>query len=114
LSFDIQSFRNQLYSEVEVAGIKFKIRKVTVRSLSMLTGELTSGSEVKMEQFIPVMERVLCDCVVEPKILSQGTDEAIGVNELPADIAIQLFYEILKFSGLAPEQVEELRKFRPE
>ena len=116
-----EEYRKRLYKVVEVpSGFKFKIRKLTMKAFSELVkvappakpGEPVDLAKEDLDTFIEVAHKVLLECVVEPKLAERPKKDVLSVYELSAEDQQFLLFEILKLSGLAEEQLEELERFR--
>jgi len=95
------------------SGYNFKIRKMTPEVADALLKKLATKEELPPETLPELIELVLPACVIEPKIVaSEGTSEALSVDELDPGDKIVLFMEVIDFSGLSAAAERARKSFR--
>ena len=78
----------------------------------VVIGGGTKEPEMAFKTLPQLLPLVLKTCVVEPKICDKSDENCLGIDELDPMDAMQLFAEIMQFSGWT--EVAEVQKFRAE
>lgn len=116
MSDAVKAYREKVQNTkvVEIRGVPFKIRRLTpVLAADLITLVGPEGNPEMVMKAVPqALPLVLKTCVVEPKIADKGSEDALGLDELDPMDAMQLFAEIMEFSGMA--EAAEVQKFRSE
>ena len=110
----VKQYRKKYTKEVKLpSGFTFKIRKMNVEDLYLLTkiyGNRPIG-ELEARELLPdVVKTILPRCVIEPKIAEKPSENALGVDELTADDVVALITEIMAFGGVTGPAAEERKK----
>jgi len=128
----VEEYRKRIYKIVELpSGAKFKIRKMSpslVNEVLSILGIKLSPSlspeearkefEQKMSDkdfpkfLAEVAPLVVSNCVVEPKISLNPSEDALSFDELEPMDVFNLLTQILDFTGLTAEAAERRSSFR--
>jgi len=94
------------------SGLVFRVRPVSAREFAKITkGKSQSGMQDDVGEGFGMMERVVIDCTINPKIVpgdpSSVPADQISIESLPMDLLNKLFERIFKVSGLTSDEEEE-------
>ena len=90
--------------EVEVGGVKYKIKKWTLGDRKPLSKYFGNVSETSLDKVTDFEAEAIFYTVVEPKFNSLD-----DVYNLPQEVADELFYHIISFNKPKKNFLEELK-----
>jgi hypothetical protein len=90
--------------DVEVAGEKYTIKKLTLKDISMLGKFTVNPDERDMEKAASTIANYIFHGTVNPKF-----ESVEQVMELPSEVAYELFFQIMSFNKPAKNFLEELK-----
>lgn len=104
------------------SGFVFEIKKMSPLTFTKMfeligvgtdvTGE--RAEEMVKEKLYDVLKLIIPECVVNPKIVLESTDDedALALEDLEMDDFFALLNEISEFSGLGEESIKDRDRFR--
>ena len=92
----------------------FRVKPLSARQFARITkGKNENSVKADVGEGYAVMEDVIIECVVSPKIIRESPDKAatdqISIDSLPMDLVNKIFESIFKISGLSTEEDEETK-----
>ena len=92
----------------------FRVKPLSARQFARITkGNNENSVKADVGEGYAVMEDVIIECVVSPKIIRESPDKAatdqISIDSLPMDLVNKIFESIFKISGLSTEEDEETK-----
>jgi hypothetical protein len=101
------------------SGNVYRIRKMPLTSLAnfLALDFKTSITEqlkdpVRAKRILETMDETLPVCIVEPRISEEPSENTIELMDVPSLDQIELFVNIVNFSGYTKEKMKEFEKFR--
>jgi len=90
----------------------FRIRPISAREFAKISkGKSESTVKDDVGEGFSMMEKVVLDCTVSPKIVpgdpSTVPADQISIDSLPMDLLNKIFENIFKISGLTSDEEEE-------
>lgn len=92
--------------------LMFRIRPISAREFAKVTkGKSQSGMQDDIGEGFVTMERIVMDCVINPKIVTGDPAsvpaDQLSIESVPMDLLNKVFDKILRISGLTADEEEE-------
>ncbi len=104
LEFEVRPMNNDVYAKMGAAMNTNNVNTNKIEGLASL--------KVFSEVYYPAIKVVFPYCCINPKVIDgKSSDKSvIDVTEMPMDICMDLFAQIMDISGLSAKADEEIKK----